>query len=274
MRRELCPAMVTKPPDAAISRVDPPATLVIGFDVETQDWKEESTKKGRYGEHGFYTITTADELLFKRMVQIGWAIGTISEDKLTLTHKKERKIQPDGFLISERAANHHHITTECAKNEGVPLKSALQEFLFDAMNVHIRGGRAVSHHIEHDATIVAHELERAQMQDMAKTWTTIARAGVCTMDPYIGKWVYTCTKPIGQPGTGCDQAGCPRTRDQPKVSSKMTLPLKDMVDWLVPGNSEVKARAHSADADAVMHCLVYYELTRLVAMARDLGELA
>ena len=63
--------MVTKPPDAAISRVDPPATLVIGFDVETHDWKEESTKKGRYGEHGFYTITTADELLFKRMVQIG-----------------------------------------------------------------------------------------------------------------------------------------------------------------------------------------------------------
>ena len=67
---------------------------------------------------GFYTLTTPKELLLKRMAQIGWAIGEIDID-LKFTSIKQRKIQPDGFRISEKAAKYHGITNACAANEGV-----------------------------------------------------------------------------------------------------------------------------------------------------------
>ena len=267
-KREVCPALIVKPPDQVLSYFQPPVRHVIGFDVETHDWEDDSNKKGEYGVFGFYTLTTPKELLHKRMAQIGWAIGEIDID-LKFKSIKQRKIQPDGFRISEKAAKYHGITNACAANEGVPLASALTEFLTDVFEcVNTRQGRVISHHMHHDAMIIMHELERTKMSDMVTSWKSIARAGICTMDPCIGKWVYAITIPTT---CGLEDSRGPTARQQTnqKDSSKPTLSLDKMVEWLLPGQVDWKQRAHRADADAEMHCQVYYELAKLVSRARD-----
>ena len=75
-KREVCPALIIKPPDRALSYLHQlPVVQVIGLDVETHDWMGETNTKGEYGPLGFYTLPTPEDLLYKRMVQIGWAIG-------------------------------------------------------------------------------------------------------------------------------------------------------------------------------------------------------
>ena len=275
-KREVCPALIIKPPDRVLSYLHQlPVVQVIGLDVETHDWVCETNKKGEYGSLGFYTLTTPEELLYKRMVQIGWAIGKIEcvagefHSTLEFTSVKERKIQPDGFQISEKATNYHGITNECAAREGVPLASALKEFITDVISVCSNQGRAISHHMHHDAMIIMHELERAGMNDMVATWKSIARSGVCTMDPCIGKWVYAITKRIGC-ATDCTSATAAQGATLHQQDSwKPTLPLQQMVEWLVPGQDDWEQRAHAAGADAEMHCLVYYELMKLANRASE-----
>jgi len=264
--RVVCQASLVEPPTPVLGRLHLPTELLIGIDIETHDWIEEPNKKGRYGLFGCYTLTTPEELEFKRIVQIGWVIGALSE-QVDFQVAKERNVRPDGFRISKKATKIHGLSHERAIREGVPLVDVLEELMGDVAAAYKRGGRVISHHLHHDAMIIMREFERAGMQDMADAWVQIAKQGVCTMDPGIGQWVFQCTAPLGS-AQACDNGG----KAQPRENDKRTLKLKEMVDWLVPGNRELKQRAHTAGADAKLHCLVYRELVRLESNARNVAN--
>ena len=54
------------------------------------------------------------------------------------------------------------------------------------------GGQIVMHLLEIDAGIIARELLNAGLQSRMQEWMSIARKGICTMDPDIGCWVQKC----------------------------------------------------------------------------------
>ena len=69
---------------------------------------------------------------------------------------KSRLVQPDGFEVSKKATGFHHIKDDVARSHGEPLRSVLQEFLADVLDITARGGRVVAHHLEFD--IILREL--------------------------------------------------------------------------------------------------------------------
>ncbi len=103
-----------------------------------------SNVKGGPGQYGFYTIRHPDDFLV-RVVQIGWAIGDKSADEALV---KEYIVKPEGFTISDKAANYHKITNHKANIEGKPLREILLEFISDIRAWTAKGGRVVSHNLE------------------------------------------------------------------------------------------------------------------------------
>ena len=64
-------------------------------------------------------------------------------------------IRPEGFSISDKATDHHHITTQRALDEGVSLSVALESFMATVVQIDTLGGNVVIHNLEFDAGIVA-----------------------------------------------------------------------------------------------------------------------
>ena len=118
--------------------------LIIAIDVETHDWETRYNLPGGPGQFGFYTIKHPDDFL-ARVVQIGWAIGGVSENEPQV---KEYIIQPDGFEISDKAAKYHGICQTDANNTGKPLHEVLSEFVVDVRSAVAKGGRIVAHNLE------------------------------------------------------------------------------------------------------------------------------
>ena len=81
-------------------------------------------------------------------MQLGWAVGMAINEADSV---KSRLVQPEGFEISERATEFHHIRDDVARRQGQPLQVVLQEFLADVLPIEKRGGKLVSHHLEFDA---------------------------------------------------------------------------------------------------------------------------
>ncbi len=122
-------------------------------------------------------------------MQLGWAISIKPGAEMIV---KERLVQPTNFEISKKATDFHHITQQEAVTEGLPLEDVLREFMLDMVDLYHRGGRVVIHHLEFDASIIARELERANLVELSPAWDEVAKAGLCTMSPHIGKWVRMC----------------------------------------------------------------------------------
>ena len=87
--------------------------------------------------------------------------------------KRKHLIEPNGFLIPEDATAVHGITTEQALQEGIPLQSALVEFMSDLNCSEL----IVGHNIDYDINIVGAELYRLNMEynDLVK------KNKICTM---------------------------------------------------------------------------------------------
>ncbi len=107
------------------------------------------------------------------------------------------------------------------------------------MVAHASGGRVIIHRMEFDAGIINRELERAGLQRYQKVWAQIARVGMCTMDPTVGKWIETCL--------GMELA--PYTIGN-------TMKLDFMLQGLAPTSLSLLSKRHSAGADAQMHVLL------------------
>ena len=94
------------------------------------------------------------------------------------------------------------------------------------------------------------ELKRAGLDTYMSKWESIARGGVCTMCPSIGKWVCACSG-----------------RDTGEASTKNTMRLQDMAGILLKGQSALMSKRHTAGADAQMHRLLLIEMARLCGEA-------
>jgi DNA polymerase III epsilon subunit-like protein len=220
-------------------------SLAVGVDIETHDWEVTRGQKGCVGQYGFFTRCNSNTLA-ARIVQIGWAFEDSGADT---TCRQERLIRPDGFEISEKAAKYHGITHDCALRHGKPLASVLKEFMEDMVQICDRGGRVIIHHLEYDAGIIANELERAGMSEMKEKWSEMARRGLCTMDPSIGKYV-RCNlglefAPDMHPGGN-------------------TMSLDAMVSGLIPSATPLLNKRHTAGIDAQLHVMLYRSLRELV----------
>lgn len=133
--------------------------LMIGVDIETNDWKNTSGAKGGLGQFGFYT--RCDSLDYDaRIVQLGWVIHDDVPDAIKPL-VQERIVKPEDFEISKKATTYHGIAQARATEYGQPLRSVLEDFMQDVASACARGGRIVVHHLEFDCGIIDHELARA-----------------------------------------------------------------------------------------------------------------
>ena len=228
------------PPQAVLGRLREPS-IVIGFDVETHGWPDNSCSKGHIGELGWYTMKDERTLCFARVVQIGWTIGKAELGAPAVT--KTMLVKPDGFVISDRATHFHNITQERALKEGRALADALREFMDDVKEASGNDGMVVAHQIEFDFRIIYEELGRCGLFALQEDWRCVARKGYCTMNHVVGRWLQEC---LGQ------EVG-PQT-------AKHALRLEDMLRCLYPQGEQLLAKRHDAGADAEMVRLVYIAL--------------
>ena len=85
---------------------------------------------------------------------------------------KDFIIKPDGFTIPEESSRVHGITTEIANRDGSPLKTVIEDFIFDLETVDM----IVGHNVEFDKKIVGAELLRCNIQSKS-----LGKRTVCTM---------------------------------------------------------------------------------------------
>ena len=125
----------------------------------------------------------------------------------------------------------------------------MAEFISDIFTLAEKGAKVVIHHLEFDATIISRELERVGLTWAQETWARIARAGVCTMDPGIGKWL--------------------RESSAMEIANSFnanTLKLVDVAEAVGVQAKSVDGRLHAAGFDARLHASVY---RALVTKAKD-----
>ena len=180
---EAAPSIIAMPP-CNISRMLRETRSVVGVKLATHDWETIPGLKGGIGPHGFYTRCNLN-YEDVRVIQVGWSI---SDSGLS----KHRIVKPDGFHVSEKATKYHGISHDHAEAEGTSLFDVMSEFISDIKTNFEKGGRIVGHHLEFIATVVANELKRCGLGHMEGLWAEMVSAGLCTMDPELGKWVRTC----------------------------------------------------------------------------------
>ena len=221
-------------------------SLFIGIDVETHALVPRASSQAsfwRTGEFGF--LTTADDgaLSFLRLVQLGWAYAADASDAPVV---KTCLIKPEGFTIESAATAKHGIGNSEALEHGQPLAEVLRAFLDDLASCLEKGYRICAHHLGFDAGIISREMTRAGIKPVCDVWDKGVREGLCTMDPDICHWVRQLI------GIG----------DKPR---SIPMRLRDLVSVLLPRQTHLLARSHTAGADAHMHMLVALELWRRAA---------
>ena len=189
-------------------------TQIVGFDIETHDWLEEKNGNSRVGDFEWHTQLTENQLQHARIVQLGWATGFDTEKA---DFVKSRLVQPNAFVITQKAIDYHGIRNDTAQQAGHPLQVVLQEFLADVVGIVGRGGQVVAHHLEFDAGIILRELRRSHLHDYAKVWEKIGKNGFCTMNPGIGRSLKFA-----------------RGEQISHADAKHTLSLSDSLECLIP----------------------------------------
>jgi len=235
-----------KPGTDVVEKLFKPRKIIV-VDVETNDWVE---RKGAFSPYkgklfGFWTGALPENLK-SRIVSLAWVITDLDPDS-TPHLAKEALVKPgsvkpeDGYEITEKATRRHKISHAQATAEGRPLPDVLREFMRDVAEAYESGGRIVAHHIEFDAAVIKHELDRCGFDDLCKRWGAMVEQGVCTMDPFICKWVqYSYGKQMK------------------KNDSHMALTgLVEMFGIFAPHRQDLIKKHHQALADAEMCRLLY-----------------
>lgn len=101
-------------------------------------------------------ITDVDN--WPRMVQIAWVIydGIGNEIK-----RRNCIIKPEGYIIPEETIKIHRISNERAHNEGLDLKSVLEEFTIDLKN----NSYLIAHNLKFDENVVGCEFYRKGVEN-------------------------------------------------------------------------------------------------------------
>ena len=105
-----------------------------------------------------YKAPSSDTQNWPRLVQLAWIL---TDDEGNRIHTGNLIVKPDGFVIPADATKVHGITTQRAKEEGVPLAEAIEQF---KANLDV-ATYIVGHNIEFDKKIVGAEMIRLGMKD-------------------------------------------------------------------------------------------------------------
>lgn len=104
-----------------------------------------------------------------RVVQIAWLVF---DGGGSMLGKESFIIRPEGFTIPADVVAIHHITTEIALRDGVPLRQAMDRLCNDLVQVSC----VIAHNIEFDTPIICAEFHRLGLAD-----PFIGKKTVCTM---------------------------------------------------------------------------------------------
>ena len=217
----------------------PEPSALVAVDVETHVLVPDQPK-GVWWHEGRFGIDAKaqdSDIAAMHIVQVGWTLGPLSAEPVT----KVRLIQPRGFVIDGAATVKHGISQEHAELNGQPLGPVLRELMADAEAVCRSNGRVASHHLAFDGGILAYEMERLGLVDMAAAWGDMVGAGICTMNQQIGQWVR--------------KQAC--MDDKPSI---IPLGLADGIKALLPQHEGLLAGHHDAGVDSRMHWLFARDL--------------
>lgn len=135
-----------------------------------------------------YKAPSSDTQNWPRLVQLAWILTDENGNRILTGNLI---VKPDGFNIPADASKVHGISTERAKEEGVPLAEVIERFKSDLnMATYI-----VGHNIEFDKKIVGAEMIRLGMKDELEK-----KKSYCTMQSSIdfckipGKYGYKYPK--------------------------------------------------------------------------------
>lgn len=128
--------------------------MFLIFDVEAagkpRSWKAPAT----------------DTFAWPRMVEIAWQIY---DKQVKVINSGHYLIQPEGFEIPYEMEKIHGVSTEKAKEEGVPLKQALEEFA-KAID---QSKFAIAHNMNHHENVVGAEFYRTSLNHRLSSTETI-----------------------------------------------------------------------------------------------------
>jgi DNA polymerase-3 subunit epsilon len=124
--------------------------MYLFFDTETtglpKDWNAPVTRLNNW----------------PRMIQLAWQLY---DEQGTRISRHNYLIQPEGFQIPTDAVRIHGITTEYAREHGVPVMSVLEEFA-EAI---AKSNCLVAHNMNFDENVVGAEFLRAGMGNLMDT---------------------------------------------------------------------------------------------------------
>lgn len=134
-----------------------------------------------------YNAPVSDSENWPRLVQIAWLQYDSSEREIGSC---EYIIKPQGFTIPDESVRIHGISTERASNEGLPLRTVLNEFS-EAVE---QSMMLVAHNMDFDEKIVRAEFFRENISDgfvqTKKICTMKSSTDFCQIPkpPYGYKW--------------------------------------------------------------------------------------
>lgn len=131
---------------------------ILSVDVETHDW---INGKRIFG--------------YARMVELSWCV--FNEEGILL--KRNKHYISDCPTISEKASQYHKIKDEILRSNGIPVATALQNFISDVKQCQLEGGRVVAHKLEFDMGIIDSEIQRLCRDDWGEILWNVKKN--CTM---------------------------------------------------------------------------------------------
>ena len=230
----------------------------LAFDIETHDLIPTANNGGKgrdqvQGQFGHQCGIDSSMMEPMRIIQLGWCFGNITANACIT---KTRLVIQDGVVVSDAAIAKHHITNERIRNERVPVKVVLHEFLHDVLDIVSRGGRICAHQIEFDAGVIALEMERYGFGTKSEMWSQAAFYGFCTLNPSVSKW-------------SCDLFFEHRHGNKSLLGRSSPVGLTDMVMAIIPHEFSKIARHHDAGIDAELTWKLVRELGRRANMFRN-----
>lgn len=132
------------------------------------------------------TETTGKSRINDRLVQLAWTLTNMSGEVLST---RSSIVKPDGFTIPADAAKIHRITTDTAREKGIPLSQCLEQLVTLKDQVRV----LIAHNIEFDTGILKGEFKRVGLDYPYNSIPTI-----CTMESSVE--ICKLPKPYGKPG--------------------------------------------------------------------------
>jgi len=184
----------------------------------------------------FYVDADGEDAREAHAVRIGWVQGAAGE----LETYKQLLVQPRRE-VPLSASGTHGVTTAIARDEGVPIERALNDFLAAVLEMGMDGGRILAHNLQLHGGVIETELGRCSMTALQLYWRHAQRQGLCLMNPEIGKWLQEC-----------------HNRECTQKPSSNALPLNQVLQMLLPEHLPARRRT------AVEHAAISLKIARVL----------